>query len=125
MGIATTTTTISGGDYRWLANARGTHHPKSGTLDYSAFSVTGGRIPSGTPVAYNSGTGLYGPAATTNTVDTLAGFVFHDTATNGTADLPTAILTDATVVAALVPGTHDLTDGRYLCDPTTVAGSAS
>lgn len=122
MGIATTTETVSGGDYRWLLSARGTEHPKSGTLDYSAFTVTGGYIPSGTPLKYSSGTGLYSPADASGSADTLAGFVWHDIPTNGTNDLPAAILTDATVDASFVPGTHDLSDGRYLCDPTAVAG---
>ena len=60
MSIATTTTSYGGGDYRWLASARGTEHPITGTLDYSAFTVTDDYIPSGTPVKLITQTGLYG-----------------------------------------------------------------
>lgn len=117
MGIETTETTYGGGDYRWLKSARGTEHPVTGTLDVSSFTIAGGVIPSGTPVAYNGGSGLYVEAAETATADTLAGFVWHDiAATTGGADQPAGILTDATVDASFVPGTHDLTDGRYICD---------
>lgn len=122
MGIETTETSYTGGDYRWLKSARGTEHPKTGTLDVSTFTISGGVIPSGTPVAYNSGTGKYDAAAETATADTLGGFVWHDiSATTTGADQPAAILTDATVDASEVPGTHDLTDGRYLCDFIDVA----
>lgn len=117
MGIETTTTSYAGGDYRWLASARGTAHPKSGTADVSAFTLVNGGIPSGTPVAISSGKLV--PAATTSSSATLAGFIFHDLAVpggTGGADQPVAYITDATIVAARVPGTHDLTDGRYLCD---------
>lgn len=125
MSIATTTTSYGGGDYRWLASARGTEHPVTGTLDYSAFTVTDDYIPSGTPVKLITQTGLYGPAATTSTSATLAGFVYHDVPVNGTNDLPAAIVTDATVDASNVPGTHDLEDGRYICSATAIASAAT
>ena len=117
MGIESTTTSYAGGDYTWLASQRGTEFPKSGTLDVSAFTLVNGGIPSGTPLAISSG--KYVPAATTSSAATLAGFLFHDIAVpagTGGADQPASILTDATIVASKVPGTHDLTDGRYLSD---------
>lgn len=65
MSIATTTETFGGGDYRWLLSARGTEHPKSATLDYSAFTAgthfPNGYIPSGLAVAKITATGLYAP----------------------------------------------------------------
>ena len=122
MGIETTETTYGGGDYTWLKSARGTEHPKTGTLDVSTFTIANGYVPSGTPVSFNSGSGLYEPAAETASADTLAGFVWHNvSATTTGSDQPAAILTDATVDASEVPGTHDLTDGRYLCDFIDVA----
>lgn len=116
MGIAPTTETIAGGgDYRWLASARGTDHPKSATADVSAFTIANGVIPSGTPVKV-SGT-KFVPADATSSDATLAGFVYHDfAATTAGADQTFALLTDATIDASFVPGTHDLTDGRYICD---------
>lgn len=121
MGIATTTTTTAGGgDYRWLRSGRGTHHPRSGTLNVASFTPVAGVIPSGTPVKLNAGTGLYEPADATDTVDTLAGFVYHDRPATG-ARQEFALLTDATVIASLVPGSHDLVDGRYATDLTLPA----
>lgn len=125
MSIATTTVTLGGGDYRWLTSARGTESAKSGTLDYSAFTVTDDYIPSGTPVKLITQTGLYGPAATSSTSATLAGFVYHDVPVNGTADLPFALVEDATVDASNVPGTHDLEDGRYICSASAIASTAT
>lgn len=65
MSIATTTETHGGGDYRWLKSARGTEHPKSGTLDYSTFTANthfpDGYVPSGLPVYRNPETDLYEP----------------------------------------------------------------
>ena len=67
MSIAATTTTLGGGDYRWLKSARGTEHPVSGTLDYSAFTdgthFPDGYFPSGLSLTYSTSTGLYGPFA--------------------------------------------------------------
>jgi len=122
--IATTTETMSGGDYRWLASARGTEHPVSATLDVSTFDLDGpGVIPSGTPVQFNDDSGLYELADDEDTADTLAGFVWHDVAAN-TDDVTAAVLTDATIIADNVPGDHDLTDGRYIVSATiTPAGS--
>ncbi|MFV0496068.1 hypothetical protein [Mycobacterium sp.] len=118
MGIETTEIVYGGGgDYRWLKSARGTEHPVTGTLDVSSVPITNGVVLSGTPVSYNSGSGLYEAADSTSTADTLAGFVWHNVAATATgADQPAAILTDATIVEAFVPGTHDLTDGRYQTD---------
>lgn len=63
--IATTTETFGGGDYRWLKSARGTEHPRSGTLDTSTFTENthypNGYFPSGLPVALNPASGLYEP----------------------------------------------------------------
>lgn len=63
--IATTTETFGGGDYRWLKTARGTEHPKTGTLDTSAFTENthypNGYFPSGLPLYYNPASGLYEP----------------------------------------------------------------
>lgn len=65
MSIATTTVTTGGGDYRWLQSARGTDHPKGGTLDYSAFTegthFPNGYFPSGLALAKITATGLYAP----------------------------------------------------------------
>jgi hypothetical protein len=117
MGIETTTTTYGGGDYTGLKSARGTEYPATGTLDVSEFTISEGVIPALTPLSFNGGTGLYEPAAETATADTLAGFLGHDLAATTTgANQPAGIITDATIIAANVPGTHDLTDGRYLCD---------
>ncbi len=224
--IATTSEAFGGGDYRWLASARGTESPKSATLDYSAFTEAthfpDGYFPSGLAVSKIAASGLYGPfgggvpgtlneiqtvtvggsgltsftltysgqttasiddAATANDVEaalvalsniaagdvevsgpaggpwrvqftgTLAGtnvaamtatptggsgtvtiatlvggvsgldgFVYHDVAVSGTNDVTAAVLTDATVIAAYLPVSTGLTDGRYLCD--TVAAEA-
>lgn len=66
--IATTTETFGGGDYRWLDSARGTEHPKSATLDISAFTegthFPDGYVKSGQPVTFLAASGLYGPATT-------------------------------------------------------------
>lgn len=66
MHLATTTETFgSGGDYRWLKSARGLDHPRSATLDVSAFTEAthypDGTILSGTPVSYIAASDLYGP----------------------------------------------------------------
>lgn len=115
MGISTTTTTTAGGgDYRWLRTARGTEHPRSGTLDVPKFTATDGVIPSGTPVKQAS-SGLYEPADDEDTAATLAGFVWHDRPATGPRQ-EFGLLTDATIIADLVPGNHDLTDGRYATD---------
>lgn len=117
MGIETTETTYGGGDYRWLASARGTEHPKTGTLDVSSVPISDGVVKSGTPLKYNAGTGLYVACDPTDTALTVAGFVYHDVAAVSTgADQPAGILTDVTINEAYVPGTHDLADGRYICD---------
>lgn len=116
MGIATTTeTSATGGDYRWLRSARGTEHPRSGTLDVAKFTAVNGVIKSGTPVKRNGTSGLYEPADATDTAATLGGFVWHDRSAVG-ARQEFALLTDATVIANRVPGTHDLVDGRYQAD---------
>ena len=117
MGIETTETTFGGGDYRWLKSARGTEHPITGTLDVSSVPITNGVVESGTPVKYDTGSGLFVACDETDSALTLGGYVYHNVAATSTgADQPAAILTDATVDASLVPGTHDLTDGRYICD---------
>lgn len=122
MGIATITETdAAGGDYRWLRSARGTEHPRSGTLDVAEFTPVKGVIPSGTPVKLNAGTGLYEPADSADTIDTLAGFVWHDRSAVG-VNQEFALLTDATIIASLVPGDHDLVDGRYQTDAIAPAG---
>lgn len=130
--IATVTETFGGGDYRWLASARGTAHPISGTLDVSSFDgdtealiAARGVYPSGLPVAYDEGSGLFVQADDEDTVDTLAGFIWHDVPVAGAADVTIAVLTDATIVAAHVPGDHDLVDGRYQTDTVSPAGGAS
>lgn len=118
--IATRTETFGGDDYRWLTSERGTDHPKSGTLDISTFTpgtdFPNGIVPSGLPVKFNAATGLHEKADAAGTADTLAGFVWHSVPLAGTNDIVFALLTDATVDADLVPGTHDLTSGRYLTD---------
>lgn len=85
MSIATTTETFGGGDYRWLTSARGTEHPKSGTLDYSAFTAgthfPNGYVPSGLAVAKIDSSGLYGPWAGTGTAEVKT---FSRTSTGGT-----------------------------------------
>ena len=121
MTIATQTETYGGGgDYRWLADSRALEHPKSGTLDISAFTAgthyPDGYVPSGTPVTFDSGSGLYEPAAATDSAEGLAGFVAHNVSVQGAADLTFAVVTDATIVAEFLPGDYDLTDGRYICD---------
>lgn len=117
---ARTTETFGGEDYRALASARGTDHPKSGTLDISTYTPAtdfpDGKIPAILPVKYDADTGLYGKCDAVDTAATLAGFVFHDVALAGSEDLIISVLTDATIVADLVPGDHDLTDGRYFTD---------
>ena len=63
--IASTTVTYGGGDYRWLKSARGTEHPRSGTLDTSTFTegthYPTGYFKSGTPLYLNPSSGLYEP----------------------------------------------------------------
>lgn len=63
--IASTTVTYGGGDYRWLKSARGTEHPRSGTLDTSTFTegthYPSGYFPSGLPLYLNPSSGLYEP----------------------------------------------------------------
>lgn len=121
------TETLAGSDYRWLASARGTEHPKSGTADLSTFSQNtdypNGALTSGLPLAYNSGSGLYEQADPTGTADNLAGFILHDTPVVPGADPTIAVVTDVTINAALVPGTHDLVDGRYQTDIAIEPGS--
>lgn len=222
MSIATTTTTYGGGDYRWLTSARGTDSPKSGTLDYSAFTegthFPNGYFPSGLALSKITATGLYAPwtgggavtkvqtltrsatsgtaklnvdgeqttalttsaaafikanidaallalsnvnvgdftsvqtsatvltitgnipditvtdvdmaggsvvaavatAEATDGTSVLAGFLYHDVALNGTADVPAAILTDVTIDASACPVTTGLADGRYITDAIAV-----
>jgi hypothetical protein len=129
--IASVTETFGGGDYRWLATARGTAHPKSGTFDVSSLDgdtetevLAAGRLLSGLPVAYNSESGLFIQADDEDTVDTLAGFVYHDVSLAGDNDVTIAVLTDATIVAEFVPGEHDLVDGRYTPDTIAPAGGS-
>lgn len=118
--IATTTETFGGGDYRWLQSARGTGHPKSGTLDVATFTEAtdfpDGFFPSGLPLSFNSGTGLYEPVAAVDSHLSVAGFLWHDINVEGDSNVTAAMLTDVTIVASFVPGDHDLTDGRYLID---------
>lgn len=124
MGIATTSETLSGGDYTWLATGYDVQNVVSGTLDVSGFTISNGYIPSGTPVKLVTQTGLYTAASTTSTSATLAGFVLHDTAA-ATDDVPFALLTDARIDASEVPGTHDLEDGRYICSADAIASAAT
>jgi hypothetical protein len=126
--IATTTETTGGGDYRWLSSSRGTAHPKSGTADISEFveadDYPDGYLPSGLPVTIDGVTGQLEACASSDTADTVAGFVLHDTPVPvGAAAVSVAYITDATIVASFVPGDHDLTDGRYITDEVT--GGAS
>ncbi|HEX2578670.1 MAG TPA: hypothetical protein VHK88_20165 [Aquihabitans sp.] len=125
--IATTTETVGGGDYRWLRSARGTGHPKSGTLDISAFTANthypDGYVRSGTPVTFDAVSGLYEPAAATSTATGLAGFVWHDVAVQGAADLTFAVIEDATINSDFIPVPNDLVDTRYICDAVAVAGA--
>lgn len=118
--IAASAETFGGDDYRWLTSARGTSHPKSGTLDISTFTPVSdfpdGLVPSGLPVKFNAGSGLYEKCDAVDTAANLAGFVWHGVPVAGTNDLVIAIVTDATIDASLTPGTHDLTDGRYFTD---------
>lgn len=128
MTIATKTETYGGGDYRWLADSRALEHPKSGTVDISTFTAgthyPDGYLPSGTPVTFDSGSGMYEPATASDTADGLAGFVAHDLTVHGGNDLPFAVVTDATIVAEHLPGTYDLTDGRYICDQESTEASS-
>jgi hypothetical protein len=105
MSIATTTTSYGGGDYRWLKSARGTEHPKSGTLDYSAFTAgthfPNGYVPSGLAVAKITATGLYGPWAGPGTAEVKT---FSRTSTGGTVVLVCEGVTATVTVAASAAG---------------------
>lgn len=129
MSIATTTVTLGGTDDRWNVHEADYARAVSATLDFSAFTEADhypdGYIPSGTPVKLITQTGLYGPADETSTHATLAGFVKANVAVNGTADLPFALMQQARVIASLVPGTHDLEDGIYICSATAIASTAT
>ncbi len=118
--IATQTETWSGGDYRWLASARGFSTPKSGTADITEFAAgthyPNGYLPSGTRLTFDSGSGLYEPYVDDGeNLPDLAGFVAHDTDVRGTK-VTIAVLTDVTIVAAHLPGATSLVDGRYILD---------
>lgn len=121
MGINTVETVGGGGDYRWLRSARGTYHPRSASVNTAAFTV-GDVIESGTPV--KGAIDALVAADATDTIETLTGFVWHDVTVTNTTSEPVAILTDATIIASLVPGAHDLEDGRYLTDAHGLEGPA-
>lgn len=65
MDLSIRTETFGSGDQTWLGSAHGTDAAKPATLDQSAFTegthFPSGYIPSGTPLALITGTGLYGP----------------------------------------------------------------
>lgn len=98
--------TIGGGDQSWLGSSHGIGNCRTETLDISAFTVTDGFIPSGTPVALSGGklVPYDGTEATVTGAGILAGFVFTDQPVVGTDDFPVPLLDHGRVVAANVPG---------------------
>lgn len=116
MFIRQTTETFGNEDHSWLGSARGTQSTRSVTLKTSAFTVTGGYIPSGTPLGiYTSGanTGLVGPytAGATDGTQTLAGFLFtsQKTPTDTSINVVAPLLDTGRVIVAKLPVSVDAT----------------
>lgn len=77
MDLSLRTTTFGADDQSWLGSAHGTDSTESVTLDVSAFTAglhytaLGGYFKSGIPLAKITSSGLYGPYAVTDEVQTL------------------------------------------------------
>jgi len=109
-------TSYATGDYRWLGSAHGTDNGVSITLDASLFAAehyANGFIPSGTCIAEVTASGLYGPydADAVNGLETMAGHLLVDAATDGTDDVTASLLRHGRVVEAYLPD-FTTTDGE-------------
>lgn len=88
MALGIKTENAAGGNLAWLGSRHGVAQAMTGTLKADAF--TDKTVLSGTPVAYDSATGTYGPY-TDGATQALAGFVIND-ANVADGDEPVAIL---------------------------------
>lgn len=102
--------TIGAGDQSWLGSAHGIANCRTELLDVSAFTVTGGYIPSGTPVAKVGGVLVpYDDTqGTTTGAGILAGFIFTDQSVVGTADFAVPVLDHGRIRTAKLPVTVTL-----------------
>jgi hypothetical protein len=98
--------TFGGGDTSWLGSTHGIANARTEILDVSAFTVTDGYIPSGTPVAKVGGllVPYDGTEGTTTAAGVLAGFVLFDQRVVGTADFGVPLIDHGRVIVANVPG---------------------
>lgn len=101
------TESFGSGDQSWLGSAHAINKARTEMLDVSTFTVTGGYIPSGTPVAKVSSKLVPYDAteATVTGAGILAGFVLFDQKVVGTEDFAVALLDHGRVKVANVPGT--------------------
>lgn len=102
--------TVGSGDQSWLGSSHGIANCRTELLDVSAFTVTNGYIPSGTPVAKVAG--VLVPYDDTQNVTTgagvLAGFIFTDQRVVGTADFAVPVLDHGRIRTAKLPVTVTL-----------------
>jgi hypothetical protein len=118
MNLNPTINTLGRDDQSWLGSAHGTNSARSITLAISAFTKAthypNGYLPSGLPLGkYTSGanSGLFGPytVGASDGSQTLAGFLFTATATDGTSNPNGALLDHGKVIVANLPISVDAT----------------
>jgi hypothetical protein len=102
-------------DPSWLGSAHGTDSTETGTVDTALFTAgthyPDGFLPSGTPLAKVTATGLYGPYTPGNApagTGTLVGFLIAPRAVaSATQRIAVGILTHGKVVEANLPTAID------------------
>lgn len=104
------TETIGAGDQSWLGSSHGIANCRTELLDVSAFTVTNGYIPSGTPVAKVGGVLVpYDDTqGTTTGAGVLAGLIFTDQPVVGTNDFAVPVLDHGRIRTAKLPVTVTL-----------------
>lgn len=102
--------TIGAGDQSWLGSSHGIANCRTELLDISAFTVSNGVIPSGTPVAKVGGVLVpYDDTqGTTTGAGVLAGLIFTDQAVVGTNDFAVPVLDHGRIRTAKLPATVTL-----------------
>jgi len=95
------------GDQSWLGSTHGIGNAKTLTIDVSTFTKAthypDGALKSGLPVAVVDGlAALYNPEGTDGS-EVLAGFLLFDVKTDGTTDIPGAVLDHGRVRVSRLP----------------------
>ena len=112
MNLNPRTETFGQEDQTWLGSAHGTSSGRPVTLDISAFTEAthypDGYVPSGTPIAEISASGLYAPYDDTDPdpadgTGVLAGFTLTSVSVDGTDDVQAVLFEHGRVIEANLP----------------------